>query len=549
MPVVQTAINQYFIYCHNQPLSLFDEQRFRQRWEHGLIPQYLLLVIIASALRFSDDSFPQDKHHELIRSYSRHSWTQMVNRWTNQDVEENPNVVQAVLLHCLIDIGDGQNYRASVKLALAVRISQELRLMLEPDSRLDLDEQEERRRIFWSAYVLDKFITCKRTRPSAILDDDCKVRLPMDGYDLLHGDLLEKEYALDQLKLISTPQASHLSPFAVLVLIASTLGQCSKYSLHEYSCGSNLPPWDSSSAFSAISSSLMVFEAVFGLDESFAAMSLRYSNVDGMVDPRMAGQLILSRAIFHLCNILLCHPLLLLRRAHSLKERVPESFLRRTNQTSRDHAVALTVFLRDSFHAGYRGSNVMIAYCTFVAGVTHCLHLACGLSDVVDDYSELAEFSMTSLNELASKWPIAGSMLQRLRALHNDSLHHNETASSSVDFRDLDKRFADGHLRLMDQGLVVEPSAKDLPSHSILKRYEDAHSACLDEYSPEFMLPLENATLPALGSDMDGLPTSGVTEQYRSELVCFDPSPLASFLMAQGMESVGDHGELPSLSS
>ncbi|OAL18057.1 hypothetical protein AYO22_10979 [Fonsecaea multimorphosa] len=486
----------------------------------------------------------------------------MVNRWMNQDVEENPKVVQAVLLHCLIDIAgkganpldvyeryladttlmgiDGQNYRASVKIALAVRISQELRLMLEPDPRLDPAEQEEQRRIFWSAYVLDKFITCKRTRPSAISDDDCKVRLPRDGYDLLHGELLEKEYALDQLKLISTLEASHLSPFAVLVLISSTLGQCANYSLHECSCGSNLPPWDSSSTFSAISSSLMVFESVFSLDESFAAMSLRHSSVDGVMDPRMAGQLILSRAIFHLCNILLYHPLLLLRRAHSLKERVPESFLRRTNQMLREHAVALTTLLRDSFHAGHRGSNVMIAYCAFMAGVTHCLHIASGVSDVVDDFAELADFSMTLLSELASKWPIAASMLQNLRALHKDSLHHNDPAIPPVDFRDLDKRFVDRNLRLMDQGLAVEPSGKYLPSQSVCQRYENSHSDALDEYSPEFTLSFENATLPALDADIDGLPSSGGNEQYGSALVSFDTSPLASFLMAQGMETVED---------
>jgi hypothetical protein len=57
-----------------------------------------------------------------------------------------------------------------MKIGLAVRIAQDLRLMHEPDASMNYIEQEERRRVFWSVYLLDKLISCGRARSPAILN-------------------------------------------------------------------------------------------------------------------------------------------------------------------------------------------------------------------------------------------------------------------------------------------------------------------------------------------------------------------------------------------
>lgn len=102
--VIQAATNDFFAHCHNQPLSVFQEQRFRQQLEHDLVPQYLLLVVLASACRFSQHPFFTGRRDELISRYSRLSWNQLVARWLSERAVDTSSVVQAILLHCLIDI-------------------------------------------------------------------------------------------------------------------------------------------------------------------------------------------------------------------------------------------------------------------------------------------------------------------------------------------------------------------------------------------------------------------------------------------------------------
>lgn len=59
-----------------------------------------------------------------------------------------------------------------MKIGLAVRIAQDLRLMYEPDASSNMNdvEREEHRRVFWSVYLLDKLVSCGRARPPAVLN-------------------------------------------------------------------------------------------------------------------------------------------------------------------------------------------------------------------------------------------------------------------------------------------------------------------------------------------------------------------------------------------
>lgn len=52
-PMVDQFVNTYFEYCHNRPYSLFHEGNFRARLAQQELPDYLLLAIVATTLRFS----------------------------------------------------------------------------------------------------------------------------------------------------------------------------------------------------------------------------------------------------------------------------------------------------------------------------------------------------------------------------------------------------------------------------------------------------------------------------------------------------------------
>lgn len=93
----------------------------------------------------------------------------------------------------------GQHRLGWVKIGLAVRFAQGLRLNVEPDPNIPVWEQEEQRRVFWSAYIMDKFVSCCRGRAPSILDVDCTVTLPATNQQL-HAETPGKHPTLAVLK-------------------------------------------------------------------------------------------------------------------------------------------------------------------------------------------------------------------------------------------------------------------------------------------------------------------------------------------------------------
>ena len=76
-PVFLSLIDLYFERCHNQPYAHFHEEVFRQDYEAGLLPEYLLYAFAATACRFSDQEFYRDRRHEAIESYAQASFSQI----------------------------------------------------------------------------------------------------------------------------------------------------------------------------------------------------------------------------------------------------------------------------------------------------------------------------------------------------------------------------------------------------------------------------------------------------------------------------------------
>ena len=101
--ILASLVDDYFLYCHNEPYALFHEPTFRQRLKRGEILEYLLLVFLASAVRYSTQPFFQGVQMEAIKEYSDRSWALVVKRWHEIDEETDLDVIRAILLHSVID--------------------------------------------------------------------------------------------------------------------------------------------------------------------------------------------------------------------------------------------------------------------------------------------------------------------------------------------------------------------------------------------------------------------------------------------------------------
>lgn len=422
LDTVMAAADIYFRCCHNKPYSLFHEDSFKAKLAMGQLPHHLVFAILASAARHSTHIFRNNK--EALAIYSMESWKALVLPWNEIEDRISINIVQTILLLAIIDYTDGKSQCAWLKVGLGIRIIQDFGLMREPDPHLPVEEQEERRRIFWSFYVCDKLMSCGREKPLAMLDENCKVNLPCDECEFrsgtppwsktptLHETTQDVNYA-------DITDAALLSPFSMLVKMASILGQCTHYTLGELATSTpgGLVPWSPMSTLSTINSALFQVESDFGFNSTFQdILQQQCLSADGSIDGHTAAPLLFARTIFHLCHCLLCHPIVYRSRLFSHRGRAPFSFLVHAMDACRSHAQSLITLVREIKEMNCPTLSPLFdpfyGYCITVAGSIHSLFTYSDDPTVVDEAQVYLNSCFKLLDELSVLWKNSGFMVR-----------------------------------------------------------------------------------------------------------------------------------------
>lgn len=259
-----------------------------------------------------------------------------------------------------------------VKIGLAVRFAQGLKLNSEPDASLPLWQQEEHRRVFWSVYLLDRFVSCSRARSATISDRDCTVRLPVGDEEFYSGHPAETP-TLSMLKdFPDMAKCRDLCDFALTVLMSSILARVIRYSF-QHSSGNEFPPWDFRSDFTKIRSTLFCFERLFADDSLSATVQNRFHIGDGYCK-QGAGHYIWCRGLYYLCGCLLHHPFLLYNDFKHHRQTFPPIFARQSLEKCREDAEQLTVLLNTIQKTQCCARGSFLGYFAVVASSVHRLY-------------------------------------------------------------------------------------------------------------------------------------------------------------------------------
>ncbi|CAG2006708.1 unnamed protein product [Fusarium graminearum] len=366
--VFMEIIDSYFTYCQNQPYSFFHEDNFRRSLSEEAIPKHLILAMMATAVRFCSNPYFTNRALEMSVEYANRSWKLIVSDCFTVGKEAEVSAVQTVALLGLFDFTAGRSRHGSawVKVGLAVRMAQDCGLMLENATHLSHAEQEERRRVFWSVYLLDRLVSCGRGRPPAIVDASCHVQLPCDDSIWREG-LWVKTQSLDEMMDRTLSVAQRQGPLAQVIAISHVLGRCAQYVLQDFNIRGPHPPWDPGSDFAGIESDLLHLEAYLEVQKPISEMIQPHISADGVVDSQTTGPIIFSRALFHLCYCLLNHPFLLQRRIDTCRNLAPISFIQRSSDLAWSHAQQMMSLIREvrklgcSFHSSSSGYAVTVA--------------------------------------------------------------------------------------------------------------------------------------------------------------------------------------------
>ncbi|RVX70556.1 hypothetical protein B0A52_05207 [Exophiala mesophila] len=367
--VLMSVVDAYFMYAQNQPYSFFHEGNFRRRLAQNELADHLVLAVVASAVRFCTHPLLPVDTHEVAVSYANKSWQSVISNCFGTSTAANVSIVQTIALLALFDFtaGKSRHGAAWVKIGMAVRIAQDLGLMLEPPADLSFADQEERRRVFWSVYLLDRLVSCGRGRPPAIVDACCQLQLPCDEQTWRDG-AWQQTLTLDELANRTSPSLQRAGLFAHVIVMAYTVGRAAQYMLQEFNIRSRYPPWDPSSDFAAIEADLLHLESRLELDKPLAETLSPYYTPAGGADYHHTGPIIFSTALFHLCYCMLTHPFLLRRRLEIGQITAPSSFLARMFDTGWHHAQRMVELFQAANNHGCTFRSSFSGYCILIAG-------------------------------------------------------------------------------------------------------------------------------------------------------------------------------------
>ncbi|KAI5194390.1 hypothetical protein E4T38_09606 [Aureobasidium subglaciale] len=413
------AVNVYMQYSHNQPYAIFNPTRLRQHPER--LPLYLQFALIATAVRFADlwasDTDVIEQNPQNISRYASAAWRNVSMPWSSHDDSLIFPIIQAIHLLSVIDYVHGRCSASWVKLGMAIRLAYLLRMHLEVEEagsvHFDPVHQEERRRVFWSIFILDRLISCSRDRYPAILEDDCTVFVPCPDSEFESGSFSSSRSTLADLTHESTAPSLGDDSFALVVQMSAALGRVCRYVLHEQNVGHQPVPWSSESQHMKLDSALLGLEARLTADQ--VAEWPRNETSAASSNPSASGRRLLSQNIFHLCYCLLYHPFLLQRRLVTLRKAAPPTFIDRLLSICQSHATAIT-----THNSILRSSGVVMpsfySYCQGVAFSIHAVANSPATPALTyrQNLNTHCNDSLANLSWMSNHWPIAKTILSKV---------------------------------------------------------------------------------------------------------------------------------------
>ncbi|ETI26971.1 hypothetical protein G647_10070 [Cladophialophora carrionii CBS 160.54] len=413
-------IDVYFERCHNQPYAYFHEDMFRQDYEAGLLPEYLLYAFGATACRFSDHPFYRERRSEAIEAYAQASFGQIFEHYFSDAEILEVYMVIALAMLAVVEFSAGRPKIGWVKLALSCRFAQALRLNEEPDPQLPLHEQEGRRRIFWSVYLLDILMSVGPNRPPSLLDEDCTVHLPC------HEDLFREGLpgglvpTLTEVTEYPSVDRQNLDSFAMTIVMASALGRFIRFSLKR-TLNKSQVVWNPRSKYYEVHSILLFYESQSRYTFTPVAEAIRQrTTFNGLVAPSQISHIVFAHALYHLNQTLLNHPFILYRFFHSYTAPIPLSFAEEALQRCRKHATSLLELLTDLEQYGPFSHPSFYGYCAMAAGLIHRLYEKSEDPHIAETSRRHVRKALNFLQREPVRWSHVGHMGTLLRTFELD---------------------------------------------------------------------------------------------------------------------------------
>lgn len=316
--------------------------------------------------------------------------------------------------------------------ANAIGMTMALELHREADANAPIVplEREMRRRLFWSCYLLDRFLACGSRRPCLIGDKTIFLRLPC-WFPTPNGLPVEGEFFQSGSNIHSLEGGGRKfqGGSAMLIDISRILGVTNRYLAAGGVRGDSHFPWHTLSSLSRIRQDLDIWAS--GTDDVFSSLDTLFGHPECTV-------LVLSKLVYHLIYCLIYRPFLPIDLAELAVTGQHQSWQIEATNMCFLHANAITELVE----LGKQTENIewpaFVGYCICTAGTVHIhgarYHRAGSRGDM-GAFAASADFlsrEMQQLSELRYLWMSVQHQrdtLQNVYAAHTELVKRLATNS------------------------------------------------------------------------------------------------------------------------
>ncbi|EED23703.1 fungal specific transcription factor, putative [Talaromyces stipitatus ATCC 10500] len=355
-------LDTYFTRLHEKPFYILEESSTRQRHRMGQLPGPLMMAIYAITTRYSQSSEGQEGSTRTGLEYALNA---------RQEIDvDNPTIegLQTLLLLSMVFFAYGLGKKTYMTISSCSAMILALDLYREPSSKLNFShtEKETRRRIFWTCYMMDRFVTCGSRRPCLISNDSVLLRLPSWSLSTSsHNIPVEGEIfnnAGPNIQLSADPRRRGQPAIVLLIDIIRILGITNRYLATGGVKGDSHFPWHSMSNLSKIRQELDLWAA--GVQDIFVSVESLFTNPESTT-------LFLSKLIYHLIHCLIYRPFLPLDLAELRGTGQHQSWQIEATNLCFLHSNAIAELVEFGRNSSLVEWPAFISHCVCTAGTVH----------------------------------------------------------------------------------------------------------------------------------------------------------------------------------
>jgi Fungal specific transcription factor domain len=420
----------YFDYVYGQSYPLLHKPTFMRNLVAGTVPPVLVLAVCAISARFSTHPYfrtqanPMEKEQFFLRG---EEWAAPAREISlRRHDEPNITILTVYLLVALHEFGTCQGGRSWMFGGMAQRMALSLQLHKDKDRSLNSEgeaetsswtDREIRRRVLWSCFLMDRFISSGSDRPICFPEDCIAVPLPVKE------NLFNMEIDSDTSMLDSKSGSENLGTAAYIVKLVSIWGRLVSYFNLGGKERENKSLWDSSSTFYSISSALASFK--------FPA-NLRW-NSDNLAIYRAEkydNQFIFMHIVYHHLR-LFAHRWALPGHGESLSPDVPRKFLEESAATAVNAAEQVSLLIAEALAAGSKVTAPFAGYAAYYSSTVHVLGTFAKDPAVADKAKKTLETNVKFLARMRRYWGMFHFVGVQLRELYHQ--HEKKVAAVAQD--------------------------------------------------------------------------------------------------------------------